>query len=133
FQDAALWEVVGTTPVITGLNYNVEGQQDVCVGESAVLQTMTNVLNHLRIEKIDVAKVRLRFSSWPSPSNCMSLDHGDFHSIRRDILRLYHPLHLPRLTSDVEAESWLDGIHTYSMVWYLALCPRRRCHQRRRW
>ncbi|KAF8871072.1 hypothetical protein BD779DRAFT_1478443 [Infundibulicybe gibba] len=34
----------------------IQGQQDVCVGESAVLQTMTNVLNHLRIEKIDVAK-----------------------------------------------------------------------------
>ncbi|KAF8868943.1 hypothetical protein BD779DRAFT_1480569 [Infundibulicybe gibba] len=73
---AALWEVVGTTPVITGLNYNVEGQQGVCVGESAVLQTMTNVLNHLRIEKIDVAKVRLRFSSWPSPSNCATRGGG---------------------------------------------------------
>ncbi|KAF8867476.1 hypothetical protein BD779DRAFT_1483318 [Infundibulicybe gibba] len=34
----------------------IQGQQGVCVGESAVLQTMTNVLNHLRIEKIDVAK-----------------------------------------------------------------------------
>ncbi|KAF8871075.1 hypothetical protein BD779DRAFT_1478447 [Infundibulicybe gibba] len=54
----------------------IQGQQGVCVGESAVLQTMTNVLNHLRIEKIDVAKVRLRFSSWPSPSNCATRGGG---------------------------------------------------------
>jgi fatty acid synthase subunit alpha, fungi type len=36
----------------------VQGQQYVCAGELVVLQTLTNVLNYLKVQKIDIAKVR---------------------------------------------------------------------------
>lgn len=39
-------------------DYNVEGKQHVCTGELVALQTLTNVLNYLRIEKTGIAKVR---------------------------------------------------------------------------
>ena len=34
-----------------------QGQQYVCAGELIALQTMTNVLNYLKLQKIDIAKV----------------------------------------------------------------------------
>ncbi len=36
-----------------------QGQQYVCAGELVTLQTMTNVLNYLKIKKIDVQQVRV--------------------------------------------------------------------------
>ncbi|KAF8071859.1 fatty acid synthase [Lyophyllum atratum] len=62
FSDAALREVVDSIAVNTGslleiVNYNVEGQQYVCAGELVALQTMTNVLNYLKVQKIDIAKL----------------------------------------------------------------------------
>ncbi|KAG5646963.1 hypothetical protein DXG03_001686 [Asterophora parasitica] len=62
FSDAALREVVDSIAVISGalleiVNYNVEGQQYVCAGELVALQTMTNVLNYLKVQKIDIAKL----------------------------------------------------------------------------
>ncbi|EGN98830.1 hypothetical protein SERLA73DRAFT_168429 [Serpula lacrymans var. lacrymans S7.3] len=67
FSDAALREVVDTIASRTGslleiVNYNVEGQQYVCAGELVALQTMTNVLNYLKIQKIDIAKLTESFS-----------------------------------------------------------------------
>ncbi|KAI0311286.1 acyl transferase domain-containing protein, partial [Amylostereum chailletii] len=61
FSDAALREVVDTITQRTGclleiVNYNVEGQQYVCAGELVALQALTNVLNYLKIEKVDIAK-----------------------------------------------------------------------------
>ncbi|RDB25744.1 Fatty acid synthase subunit alpha [Hypsizygus marmoreus] len=62
FSDAALREVVDSIAFISGslleiVNYNVEGQQYVCAGELVALQTMTNVLNYLKVQKIDIAKL----------------------------------------------------------------------------
>ncbi|KAG8213088.1 hypothetical protein J3R82DRAFT_11484 [Butyriboletus roseoflavus] len=67
FTDAALREVVDTISTRTGtlleiVNYNVEGQQYVCAGELLALQTMTNVLNYLKIQKIDIAKLTESFT-----------------------------------------------------------------------
>ncbi|KAF7293423.1 Fatty acid synthase [Mycena indigotica] len=61
FTDAALREVVDTISTLTGtlleiVNFNVEGQQYVCAGELVALQTMTNMLNYLKIQKIDISK-----------------------------------------------------------------------------
>ncbi|KAE9396321.1 hypothetical protein BT96DRAFT_996816 [Gymnopus androsaceus JB14] len=63
FSDAALWEVVESISQLTGtlleiVNYNVEGQQYVCAGELVALQTMANVLNYLKVKKIDITKSR---------------------------------------------------------------------------
>ena len=41
-----------------------QGQQYVCAGELVALQTMTNVLNYLKIEKIDIGKVRMTTHFW---------------------------------------------------------------------
>jgi fatty acid synthase subunit alpha len=38
----------------------VQGQQYVCAGELVALQTLTNVLNYLKVQKIDIAKVRCK-------------------------------------------------------------------------
>ncbi|KAL0065236.1 fatty acid synthase alpha subunit Lsd1 [Marasmius tenuissimus] len=67
FSDAALREVVDTISSNTGslleiVNYNVEGQQYVCAGELVALQTMTNVLNYLKVKKVDIAKLTETFS-----------------------------------------------------------------------
>ncbi|KIJ66907.1 hypothetical protein HYDPIDRAFT_174219 [Hydnomerulius pinastri MD-312] len=67
FTDAALREVVDTIATSTGnlleiVNYNVEGQQYVCAGELVALQTMTNVLNYLKVQKIDIAKLTETFT-----------------------------------------------------------------------
>ncbi|KAF8656258.1 hypothetical protein AX16_002694 [Volvariella volvacea WC 439] len=62
FSEAALREVVDNIADLTGslleiVNYNVEGQQYVCAGELVALQTLTNVLNYLKVQKIDIAKL----------------------------------------------------------------------------
>ncbi|KAF7311388.1 Fatty acid synthase [Mycena kentingensis (nom. inval.)] len=67
FMDAALREVVDSISTLTGtlleiVNYNVEGQQYVCAGELVALQTMTNVLNYLKVQKIDIAKLTETFT-----------------------------------------------------------------------
>ncbi|KAJ6477506.1 fatty acid synthase, partial [Mycena sanguinolenta] len=67
FTDAALREVVDGISTSTGtlleiVNYNVEGQQYVCAGDLVALQTMTNVLNFLKVQKIDIAKLTETFT-----------------------------------------------------------------------
>ncbi|THV07258.1 fatty acid synthase [Dendrothele bispora CBS 962.96] len=67
FSDAALREVVDTIAATTGalleiVNFNVEGQQYVCAGELVALQTMTNVLNYLKVKKVDIVKLTETFS-----------------------------------------------------------------------
>ncbi|EPQ52677.1 hypothetical protein GLOTRDRAFT_112049 [Gloeophyllum trabeum ATCC 11539] len=67
FTDAALREVVETISQRTGclleiVNYNVEGQQYVCAGELVALQTVTNVLNYLKVQKIDISKLTETFT-----------------------------------------------------------------------
>ncbi|KAI0067274.1 fatty acid synthase [Artomyces pyxidatus] len=67
FNDAALREVVDSISHQTGclleiVNFNVEGQQYVCAGELVALQALTNVLNYLKIEKVDIAKLTEQFS-----------------------------------------------------------------------
>ena len=42
---------------------HLQGQQYVCAGELIALQTMTNVLNYLKVQKIDFAKVNTSFCS----------------------------------------------------------------------
>ncbi|EKM78079.1 hypothetical protein AGABI1DRAFT_61049 [Agaricus bisporus var. burnettii JB137-S8] len=66
FSDAALREVVDMIAVKTGslleiVNFNVEGQQYVCAGELVALQTMTNVLNYLKVKKVDIAQLTKQF------------------------------------------------------------------------
>ncbi|KAE9399788.1 fatty acid synthase [Gymnopus androsaceus JB14] len=61
------FKVVESISQLTGtlleiVNYNVEGQQYVCAGELVALQTMTNVLNYLKVKKIDIAKLTETFS-----------------------------------------------------------------------
>jgi fatty acid synthase subunit alpha len=46
---------------------HLQGQQYVCAGELIALQTMTNVLNYLKVQKIDFAKV--------NTSSCSNLFH----------------------------------------------------------
>jgi hypothetical protein len=43
--------------LICRLIFIIQGQQYVCAGELVALQTMTNVLNYLKIQDIDIAKV----------------------------------------------------------------------------
>ncbi|GBE87869.1 fatty acid synthase [Sparassis crispa] len=67
FTDAALREVIDdiahrTQCLLEIVNYNVEGQQYVCAGELVALQTMTNVLNYLKMEKVDIAKLTEKFT-----------------------------------------------------------------------
>ncbi|BGP41220.1 fatty acid synthase alpha subunit Lsd1 [Rhodotorula kratochvilovae] len=62
FGDAALREVVDTIArrgniLIEVVNYNVEGQQYVVAGHLVALQSLTNVLNFLKIQKIDLVKL----------------------------------------------------------------------------
>ncbi|CAE6460687.1 unnamed protein product [Rhizoctonia solani] len=67
FSDAALREVVDSVSHETNLlleivNYNVEGQQYVCAGELLALETLTNVLNYLKIKKIDIQQLTEQFT-----------------------------------------------------------------------
>ncbi|KAK4702957.1 hypothetical protein P7C70_g3267, partial [Phenoliferia sp. Uapishka_3] len=62
FGDPALREVVETIArrgniLIEVVNYNVEGQQYVVAGHLVALQALTNVLNFLKVQKIDLAKL----------------------------------------------------------------------------
>jgi hypothetical protein len=43
--------------LIYHLIFIIQGQQYVCAGELVALQTMTNVLNYLKIQGIHIAKV----------------------------------------------------------------------------
>ncbi|KAA1467738.1 fatty acid synthase [Dentipellis sp. KUC8613] len=66
FNDAALREVVDTIAhrsdcLLEIVNFNVEGQQYVCAGELVALQALTNVLNYLKVEKVDIAKLTNTF------------------------------------------------------------------------
>ncbi|KAH9953906.1 acyl transferase domain-containing protein, partial [Lactifluus volemus] len=61
FDDAALREVVDTISNVRDclleiVNFNVEGQQYVCAGELVALKTLTNVLNYLKVQKVDITK-----------------------------------------------------------------------------
>ncbi|QRW18188.1 fatty acid synthase subunit beta [Rhizoctonia solani] len=67
FSDAALREVVDSVSHETNLlleivNFNVEGQQYVCAGELLALETLTNVLNYLKIKKIDIQQLTEQFT-----------------------------------------------------------------------
>ncbi|KAF8525925.1 hypothetical protein BU17DRAFT_74311 [Hysterangium stoloniferum] len=67
FNDAALREVVDTIAakgnvLLEIVNFNVEGQQYVCAGELVALQALTNVLNYLKVEKVDIEKLTEKFS-----------------------------------------------------------------------
>ncbi|TFY80295.1 hypothetical protein EWM64_g3715 [Hericium alpestre] len=67
FNDAALREVVDAIShhndcLLEIINFNVEGQQYVCAGELVALQALTNVLNYLKVEKVDIAKLTEIFS-----------------------------------------------------------------------
>jgi len=64
FNDAALREVVDCISskgnvLIEIVNFNVEGQQYVCAGELVALECLTNVLNYMKVEKVDIAKLTL--------------------------------------------------------------------------
>ncbi|KAF7348641.1 Fatty acid synthase subunit alpha [Mycena venus] len=66
-MDVALLEVVNSIATSTGtlleiVDYNVEGQQYVCAGELIPLRTMMNVLNYLKVQKIDIAKLTETFT-----------------------------------------------------------------------
>ncbi|KAI9439787.1 fatty acid synthase [Lactarius indigo] len=66
FDDAALREVVDTISnlrdcLLEIVNFNVEGQQYVCAGELVALQALTNVLNYLKVEKVDITKLTEKF------------------------------------------------------------------------
>ena len=78
-DDAALREIVDTTSngrdrLLEIVNFNVEVRiqvfmslltdmiikvQYVCAGELVALLTLTNVLNYLQVQKVDITKVRL--------------------------------------------------------------------------
>ncbi|KAI9620718.1 hypothetical protein KEM48_008068 [Puccinia striiformis f. sp. tritici PST-130] len=67
FSDAALREVVDTISkrcqvLLEIVNFNVEGQQYVTAGELVALQTLTNVLNFLKVQKIDIAELQRTMS-----------------------------------------------------------------------
>ncbi|KAI5956395.1 FAS1 [Candida jiufengensis] len=67
FNDAALRFVVEETSKRTGwlleiVNYNVENQQYVAAGDLRCLDTLTNVLNVLKINKIDIVKLQEKLS-----------------------------------------------------------------------
>ena len=51
-MDDANWEGTYSKPT-SGIQY-------VCAGELVALQTLTNVLNYLKVQKIDIAKVRCK-------------------------------------------------------------------------
>ncbi|KAM6503051.1 hypothetical protein JOM56_003028 [Amanita muscaria] len=51
---------------------NVEGQQYVCTGDA--LQTLTNVLNYLKVQKVDFAKVFLKLSTAPEKAEELPLE-----------------------------------------------------------
>ncbi|THV02954.1 hypothetical protein K435DRAFT_852388 [Dendrothele bispora CBS 962.96] len=79
FSDAALREVVDTVAAKTGalleiVNFNVEGQQYVCAGELVALQTMTNVLNYLKVKKGHLEKVTEMLTDIVNECHARALD-----------------------------------------------------------
>ncbi|KAI5885432.1 uncharacterized protein SCHCODRAFT_01176814 [Schizophyllum commune H4-8] len=67
FTDTALRDVVdgiasSTNQLLEIVNFNVEGQQYVCAGELVALQTLTNVLNYLKVKKVDIVQLTQQFS-----------------------------------------------------------------------
>ncbi|KAF8312438.1 fatty acid synthase, partial [Clavulina sp. PMI_390] len=67
FNESALREVVEiigrrTNALIEIVNYNVEGSQYVSAGALVALQTLTNVLNYLKKENIDIQKLTKSFT-----------------------------------------------------------------------
>jgi fatty acid synthase subunit beta len=67
FDDAAMRFVVDetakrTTWLLEIVNYNVENQQYVAAGDLRALDTLTNVLNVLKINKIDIVKLQEQLS-----------------------------------------------------------------------
>lgn len=67
FNDAALRFVVEETASVTGwlleiVNYNVENSQYVTAGDLRALDTLTNVLNVLKLNKIDIVKLQEKLS-----------------------------------------------------------------------
>lgn len=63
FNDAALRFVVNEVAAKTGwlleiVNYNVENQQYVTAGDLRALDTLTNVLNVIKLNKIDIVKLQ---------------------------------------------------------------------------
>lgn len=67
FDDAALRFVVDevsdkTTWLLEIVNYNVENQQYVTAGDLRALDTLTNVLNVIKINKIDIVKLQATLS-----------------------------------------------------------------------
>lgn len=63
FSDAAFNEIVDTVSRESGrllqiVNYNVQGQQLVIAGELITLLTMGNVLNYIKIQKIDLRQLQ---------------------------------------------------------------------------
>ncbi|KDN47732.1 hypothetical protein K437DRAFT_273590 [Tilletiaria anomala UBC 951] len=63
FSDGAFGEVVDTIGRVSGrliqtVNFNVSGQQMVIAGELITLLTMTNVLNYIKIQKIDLKRLQ---------------------------------------------------------------------------
>ncbi|KAF9508762.1 hypothetical protein BS47DRAFT_1365687 [Hydnum rufescens UP504] len=67
FNEAALCEVVEviahcSNVLLEIVNYNVEGSQYVCAGDLLALQSLTNVLNYLKKENIDIQKLMKTYS-----------------------------------------------------------------------
>lgn len=67
FNDAALRFVVDEVSSVTGwlleiVNYNVENTQYVTAGDLRALDTLTNVLNFIKLNKIDIVKLQEQMS-----------------------------------------------------------------------
>jgi fatty acid synthase subunit beta len=67
FDDSALRFVVDEVAQVTGwlleiVNYNVENQQYVAAGDLRALDTVTNVLNVIKINKVDIVKLQQTLS-----------------------------------------------------------------------
>ena len=56
-----------------------QGQQYVCAGELVALQTMTNVLNYLKVQKIDIAKVLFSYGVPDDWLTISQLAHGNLY------------------------------------------------------
>ncbi|KAH9963077.1 hypothetical protein BGW80DRAFT_1475673, partial [Lactifluus volemus] len=62
FDDATLREVVDTISNFRDcISTSRCGQQYVCAGEFVALQTLTNVLNYLKVQKVDITKLTEKF------------------------------------------------------------------------
>ena len=78
FDDSALRFVVDevankTKWLLEIVNYNVENQQYVAAGDLRALDTLTNVLNVLKINKIDIVKLQEQMSIEKLRNTCTKL------------------------------------------------------------